>query len=283
MRPRPRISAVVCVRNEESRLGACLALLAANHPDEIIVVDGGSTDATLKLAEAANVRIIRSGGKGLTFDRQLGIDAAKFDLVAMVDADHRPEPTMLDCLWADMERFGFVVVQAGVDIAPTSFWTRAEAEAMATFHHKPGPRTMIGTAPALYRCAVFDHVRFDISATEMSDDADFSYRLSKVSGMIFGIGTTRVLQLHDGGFHDYCAKFAWYGRRDAAFCAKHPERTFAMLWHLLVRYPLLRPAHALIKARWRAPFWFWLAAFMRLKAMIGAQLSPQHPEKAAAA
>lgn len=277
---RPSISAIVCARNEEARLADCLALLMANKPDEIIVVDGGSTDATVEIAEAAGVRIIRSGGRGLTFDRQLGIDAARFDLIVMVDADHRPNEDMLDRLYTDLVQFNFSVVQAGVDIMPTSFWTRAEAEAMATFHHRPGPRTMIGTAPSLYRRSVFDHVRFDIGAKEMSDDADFSYRLSQVPGVRFGVGTTKVLQLHDGSWADYRAKFQWYGRRDGAFCLKHPERTASMLFHLLVRYPILRPLRALVFGRWRAPIWFWLAASTRLGAMLGVLASQKSAKRA---
>ena len=107
---------------------------------------------------------------------------------------------------------------------------KAEGEAMATFHHQPGPRSMIGVAPALYRRWVFDQVGFDAAGKEVSDDADFCYRLAQVPGARFGIGRARVMQEHAAGFSDYVAKFAWYGRRDAGFCLKHPERAGAMFF-----------------------------------------------------
>lgn len=269
MSPRPTTTVVVAARNESARLAACLAAVARLGADEVLVVDGGSTDDTVAIAQAAGVRVIRSGGKGLAFDRQLGATAARGELVAMIDADHRPEPDLLDRLWDDMQAHGYVVVQAGVDIAPTGFWPRAEGEAMASFHHAPGPRAMIGVAPALYRRAVFDDVGFDVRGAEVSDDADFCYRLAQ-TGAVFGIGRPRVLQEHAAGFADYVEKFAWYGRRDAGFCLKHPERAGAMFFHLGVRYPILRPLKALVTGRLRAIPWFWLASAVRLSSAIGA-------------
>lgn len=269
MSPRPITSVVVAARNEARRLPACLEAVARLGADEIIVVDGGSTDGTAEIAEAAGVRVIRSGGRGLAFDRQLGADAAAGELVAMIDADHRPEPDLLDRLWDDMQAMDFLIVQAGVDIAPTSFWTRAEGQAMATFHHQPGPRTMIGVAPALYRRSVFELARFDVEDPEISDDADFCYRLAQVPGARFGIGRAKVMQEHFPTVADYVEKFRWYGRMDAAFCRKHPERAAHMWFHLAIRYPILRPLKALATGRPLACAWFWLAAAVRLSAALG--------------
>ena len=270
MTSRPPVSVVIAARNEAARLPACLAAVARLGADEVLVVDGGSTDHTVRIAEAAGVRVIRSGGKGLAYDRQLAIDEAKGELIAMIDADHRPEPDLIDRLWEDMQAYDFLAVQAGVDIAPTSFWARAEAEAMASFQHQPGPRRMIGVAPALYRRRAFELVRFDVTDREMSDDADFCYRLSQVPGAKFGIGRVQVMQEHFASFADYVEKFRWYGRRDAAFCRKHPERAASMGFHLAVRYPLFRPIRALIGGHPRACAWFWLASAVRLSSAIAA-------------
>jgi len=271
---RPQVSVVICARNEAERLPDCLTAVAALGAEEIVLVDGGSTDDTASIGEAAGIRVVRSGGRGLAFDRQLGIDATTGALIAMIDADHRPEPDLLDRLWREMQAHDYVFVQAGVRIAPISFWTRAEAQAMETFHHQPGPRTMIGVAPALYRRSVFDVVRFDTVDPRVSDDADFCYRLSQVQRMKFGIGDCTVLQVHFPSLADYVKKFRWYGEMDAAFCDKHPERTRGMIFHLAVRYPILRPIQALASGRWMAPAWFWLAAVVRLASFMQARLKP---------
>ena len=281
MSRRPTVSVVVCARNEAARLPDCLAAVATLGADEVLVVDGGSTDDTVGVAERAGVRVVRSGGRGLAYDRQLGADSSTGALIAMIDADHRPEPDLIARLWAEMALRDYAVVQAGVDIAPTSFWTRAEAQAMATFHHQPGPRAMIGVAPALYRRWVLETVRFNTTDREISDDADFCYRLSQVPRARYGIAPCQVMQVHFPGLRDYVAKFDWYGRRDAAFCREHPERAAHMLFHLAVRYPLLRPVKAILTGRWRAPAWFWLASIVRLRAFAGFWFTRRPPQPAA--
>ncbi|MGE3303545.1 MAG: glycosyltransferase family 2 protein, partial [Hyphomonadaceae bacterium] len=150
-----RISVIVCARNEEKRIADALASARACHPHEIIVVDGGSDDRTVAVAEGfSGVHVIRSGGNGLAFDRQLGADAASCELIAFVDADHRLAPGDLQRIHADMQRYGLDVAQAGVAIEDAGFWCRAENDALSVFHRRAGPRRMIGTAPALYRRAV---------------------------------------------------------------------------------------------------------------------------------
>ena len=123
-----KLSVVVCVRNEEKRLRECLETVYQSEPDEVILVDGGSTDGTVKIArEFPNIVIIESNNSNLTRDRQKGIDAAKNDLVAMVDADHRLRPNDIESLLNDMHEFKFDIVQSGlVSYKNHGFWDAAE-------------------------------------------------------------------------------------------------------------------------------------------------------------
>jgi len=266
----PPISAVVCAKNEAARIEACLERLSKTGVREIIVVDGASSDATAEIARRYTDKVIVSAAASLTADRQIGIDAAACDLIAMIDADHRVEPGDITALHEDLQAFDFDIVQAGVLISPTSFWCRAENDAFAVFHRRPGPRAMIGTAPALYRRRVFEAVRFDSHITRRKDDADFFYRLSRHGGFSYGVGRTEIEQAHFGRLADYLAKFLWYGAGDAEFCRKHPERALSMIVHLLVRYPVLRSAQALLRGKPRAVPYFVLCGLMRFAGLVRA-------------
>ena len=259
------LSVVVCVRNEESRLGECLETVYANNPDEVIVVDGDSSDDTVAIArEFPGIRIIESCNSSLTRDRQIGLDAARNDLVAMVDADHRLRPGDLDSLLADMQEFQFDIVQSGlISHVNHGFWDAAEEATWELTQKVPGRRDMVGTAPAIYNKRVFNYVRFDDHITATIDDTDFAYRLSKFPELRFGVGRTKIRQYHFADFKTYVRKFQWYGKGDGEFCRKHPGRMPSMLFHLLIRYPLIHSWKAIWHGKFNAVPFFILQGAMR--------------------
>ena len=237
-----KLSVVVCVRNEEKRVRECLESVYANHPDEVILVDGASTDNTVAIArEFPGTRIIESRNSNLTRDRQIGIDAAKNNLIAMVDGDHRLRSGDLASLLKDMEEFNLDIVQAGfIAHDNRGFWQKAEEVWWEIAINNPiGLRTMISTAPAIYKKSVFNHIRFDDTVTTTVDDTDFMYRLSKFPQLRVGVGKTKVRQYHFASLRSYLKKFQMYGKGDGEFCRKHPSRAPSMLFHLLIRYPFI--------------------------------------------
>jgi glycosyltransferase involved in cell wall biosynthesis len=244
------VSVVVCAKNEEARLGDCLTHLAGQGAAEVIVVDGASTDHTVRVALAHHVRVIVSEAGNLSLDRQVGADAASSVFVAFVDADHRLPPATIARLVDDLREFDVDGVQAGMSIVPRSFWNRAESDFLEITHNTPhGVRSMIGTAPAVFRRQLIEDVRFDCGAI---DDTDFMYRLHRDTGYRVGIGRTVVPQDHEPGFGSYVRKWRWYGRGDGEFMRKHRERRRSMLFHLLIRYPLVYPVRAVRRGRPRA-------------------------------
>lgn len=260
-----KLSVIVCVRNEENRLRDCLDSIFLNNPDEVILVDGNSTDKTLDIArQFPQIKIIESKNSSLTRDRQIGIDAARNELVAMIDADHRLVKGDLASLMKDMEEFQFDIVQSGlVSHVIHGFWDAAEEETWALTQNIPGQRTMIGTAPAIYNKKVFDYARFSDHITATIDDTDFSYRLSKFPEIRFGVGRTNIRQYHFADFKTYVKKFQWYGKGDGEFCRKHPERMPRMLFHLLIRYPFLHSWKAIKTGHFKAVPFFVLQGVMR--------------------
>jgi hypothetical protein len=89
---RATISACVIATDEEERLPSCLASVA--FCDEIVVVDGGSRDATAEIAERAGARVVRQDWLGFPAQRNVALDNATCDWVIEVDADERVTPEL---------------------------------------------------------------------------------------------------------------------------------------------------------------------------------------------
>jgi len=86
---RPTISAALIVRNEERYLEGCLASLAGNV-DEIVVVDTGSTDNSTRIADNFSVKLLHRPWTGdFSAARNCALDAASGDWILYIDADER--------------------------------------------------------------------------------------------------------------------------------------------------------------------------------------------------
>jgi len=81
------ISVVMPTYNEAVGLGSSLAALS--WADEVIVVDGGSTDATVKEARRAGARVFVVAGQTIAAQRNAGIAAARNHWILALDADER--------------------------------------------------------------------------------------------------------------------------------------------------------------------------------------------------
>jgi glycosyltransferase involved in cell wall biosynthesis len=85
--PRQPLSAVIITLNCARALSDCLDSLA--FADEILVVDSGSTDGTVELAEAHGARVIQQDWLGFGPQKQFAVEAARHDWVLCVDSDER--------------------------------------------------------------------------------------------------------------------------------------------------------------------------------------------------
>lgn len=101
----PPLSVVTTVLNEGAAIRDLVqGLVEQLRPhDELVVVDGGSTDATitsLRAAASANprIRVIVAEGANISRGRNIGIAAAAHDHVAITDAGCTPRPGWLDAL-----------------------------------------------------------------------------------------------------------------------------------------------------------------------------------------
>ena len=89
----PRLSVVLIVHNEEAHLAACLASIR-ELADEIVVLDDGSTDATISIATQAGARVAMRPFDDFGRQKQAALEMATGTWVLSVDADERVTPAL---------------------------------------------------------------------------------------------------------------------------------------------------------------------------------------------
>ena len=88
-----KLSVIIITKNEAANIAACLKSVA--FADEFIVVDSGSTDGTVELAQALGARVeITSDWPGFGPQKNRALDLATGDWILSIDADERVTPEL---------------------------------------------------------------------------------------------------------------------------------------------------------------------------------------------
>jgi O-antigen biosynthesis protein len=228
----PRVSVVVCAYNAERTMDACLASLAVlNYPDyEVIVVNDGSRDRTLEIAESyPYCRIISQPNEGLSVARNVGAEAATGEIVAYTDSDCVADPDWLTYLVARMEASG-VSACGGPNFPPPEDSLVPAAVAVA-----PGGPTHVllndevaehiaGCNMAFRREVLLGLGGFDPVYRAAGDDVDICWRFQD-AGYVIGFSPAAIVwHFRRNTVKAYCNQQRGYGKAEALVYSKHPFR-----------------------------------------------------------
>jgi glycosyltransferase involved in cell wall biosynthesis len=85
--PKLPITVAIIALNAAGQIDRCLASVA--FADEVLVVDSGSTDGTVAIAERHGARVVHRDWLGFGRQKQYAVSAAKHDWVLCLDVDER--------------------------------------------------------------------------------------------------------------------------------------------------------------------------------------------------
>ena len=228
----PFVSVVVCTYNGAATLGDCLAgATALRYPSyEVIVVDDASTDASAEIAAGFDVRLIRSENRqGLSAARNIGLEAAKGDIVAYIDDDAYPDPDWLRFLAISFRTTGHAAV-GGPNLPPDE-----DPSIAACVANAPG-----GPVHVLVSDSEAEHIPgcnmayrrdelaaiggFDPQFRAAGDDVDVCWRLRERGATLGFHAAAVVWHRRRSSIRRYWRQQLGYGKAEALLERKWPER-----------------------------------------------------------
>ncbi len=189
------VSAIVCTYNEERRIRKCIESLLANNVNEIICVDGDSTDKTAEIARKMGVKVISDKKQGLVVASQMGAEAASSEYIFFVGPDNVIPAGIVASLIGEMGRLGYAGISPLTNyVAENNNYVSRALALYRKYKFRPGTSTVVGT-PSMYKRTVFLKYGFD-TRQKWNTDSNLSERMMK-DGLKLG----RVaLYVYEGGY-----------------------------------------------------------------------------------
>lgn len=237
----PFASVVVPTRNEEKTIEQCLAsIVAQDYPPgrlEILVVDGGSTDATRELVahaaarSAVPIRLLENPGRVVPAALNVALAEAEGEFLVRVDGHSAPAPDyVLRCVRGNEEH----------DAALAGGWVRAVGKGRvsravaaafaspfsmgnaASWNPPAGPRDVASVPCGSYRIDALRAIGGFDEGQHANQDYEANYRLRRAGERIVLLPAVWFDYIPRGTFRALARQFARYGYYKARTMAKHP-------------------------------------------------------------
>lgn len=228
------VTVVIPVLNEETGIERCLdAIFAQTYRGsvEVLVVDGGSSDATRELVarRGSHVRLLHNPRRIQAAALNIALGEARGAVIVRVDGHCVIAPDYVERCVDALVHTGAAVV--GGAISPEgSGWLREGICAAMTSPFGAGPaRFHVGGPPSwvdtvylgAYRAEVARHVGGYREDVGVNEDAEFAIRMKPRGGIRFE-PTIRSTYTPRADLHGVARQFFVYGQSRAATVRRHP-------------------------------------------------------------
>lgn len=219
-----KISILIPCHNEEQSIAACVqsCLDQTRKPDEIVVVNNGTTDRSTEILESFGnkIKLLNTPALGnKSFAQELGLKHVTGDIFIATDADTKLDKDFVKYVEEDYTKYPELTAIGGYVRSVRHNWLtacRAFEYAVGQNLHKLAQHhldflfVIPGAAGAFKTKDFFDHITFEHDT--LTEDLDFTYRLHKQGLKIYYDRRVVVFTQDPQTLHSYINQMRrWFG------------------------------------------------------------------------
>ncbi len=230
-----KASICITVYNEERSITRLLGSLInqTKKPNEIVIVDGGSTDKTVdiirryqkknKIIKLQIKKCMRAQG------RNLSVKLAKNDIVAITDADCVADKNWLERITKPFKNKEVDIVAGFYKMMARNSFQKAEAVFLGVTPSKFSTKFLPSTRSIAFKKSIWDKIGgFPEGKENSAEDTDFNYKAVKMGAKFTRVKNALVEWGIPKTYEGYFNKIFSYAKWDAKYGIWwHPVQKFA--------------------------------------------------------
>lgn len=186
-----KISFVTTVLNEEDSIKDLLEslLTQTKQPDEVIIVDAGSTDKTIKIikpySKKINIKIVTLKDVNRSKGRNRGIKLAKHNIIAISDAGCTLDKNWLELITKPLEKNSLDSVAGFYQVETKTIFQRCLAPFVATMKDKFNQDTYLPSSRSIaFKKSAFIKAGKYPESLDYCEDLVFAKKLKEKTNMM---------------------------------------------------------------------------------------------------
>lgn len=214
-----KASVCITVFNEEETIKTLLDSLIhqSKKPNEIIVVDGGSTDKTVQIIKTfKNIKLVVSKGASRTKGRNIAIKNSKYEIIVTTDAGCVAGKYWLARITAPFNDKKVDMVAGFYKMRARTSFQKVLAGFLGVLPSKFDQNFLPSTRSMAFRKSLWKKVgEFSENLKGAIDDTDFNYKVAKYGANIVRVKNAIVEWGIPDNLIDAFKKFYGYAKGDA--------------------------------------------------------------------
>lgn len=267
------VSIILNTLNDEFDLKRMLESLQNSEYNELIIVDGGSTDSTIEIAKQYTNNVYLSE-KGILRQQSKALKLVNYKNLVIVEADNIYPKNFIQDIIIEYKENDYFGLHATIKcIRGKTFFEKGLSIFYSIHHLEKGEKGMLGGV-AIWDTKKYIEIFNETKKVQGYSSDTTRSEILKLKNLKVGLGYTFAYQYEELKYKTFLKKYFNYGKGDYDFYNSHKKdwtlkRKLKSIFHIFNRYIIDYPIKSLkVDKPYIAIPYLWLSAIVRYSGWV---------------